>query len=141
MSKGNLWAGYDDEASLRVKVDFVKANKLGGAMIWALDLDDFNGQSCGKGAYPLLRTINAALGRNVTPPPTGRPQPPTAGPQPPTRGPQPPTRGPQPPTRGPQPPTEGPDGNKNGCQNKSDGTYPHPKVNWFDIGLCGLYSN
>lgn len=31
---------------------------LGGAMIWALDFDDFTGQACGGQKYPLLKVIN-----------------------------------------------------------------------------------
>lgn len=34
---------------------------LGGGMIWALDLDDFNNK-CGQGKYPLLSTIRNILG-------------------------------------------------------------------------------
>jgi len=52
--KGNEWIGFDDEQSLRNKVDYARANGLGGIMFWALDLDDFKGQSCGKGPYPLM---------------------------------------------------------------------------------------
>merc|ERR1719242_17997 len=52
--KGNEWIGYDNEQSLRNKVDYAKALGLGGIMFWALDLDDFKGQSCGKGPYPLM---------------------------------------------------------------------------------------
>ncbi|VDI28447.1 Hypothetical predicted protein, partial [Mytilus galloprovincialis] len=33
-------------------VNYIIANDLGGAMVWAIDLDDFNG-ICGNGAYPL----------------------------------------------------------------------------------------
>lgn len=39
--KGDQWVGYDDKAMIRKKSQFVKDMNLGGAMIWALDLDDF----------------------------------------------------------------------------------------------------
>jgi len=51
------WVGYDDAESIKHKIDFVKARGLGGAMIWALDLDIFQNK-----AYPLLRAINTELG-------------------------------------------------------------------------------
>lgn len=41
-------------------MDFVKKLGISGAMIWALDLDDFTNR-CGCGKYPLLRTINEEL--------------------------------------------------------------------------------
>ena len=31
-------------------------------MVWSLDLDDFSGEFCGQGRYPLINTIKTALG-------------------------------------------------------------------------------
>ena len=35
-------------------------------MIWSLDLDDFNGQFCGEGKFPLLATIKVSFKFLVT---------------------------------------------------------------------------
>ncbi|XP_061195456.1 probable chitinase 10 [Saccostrea echinata] len=59
--RGDQWVGYDDEQSLRLKVDLAKSKGLGGIMVWALDTDDFTGKECGKGRYPLLHAINDEL--------------------------------------------------------------------------------
>ena len=60
--KGNEWVSFDDIDTIHQKTEYIKSLKLGGAMIWALDLDDFGG-SCGTGeTYPLLKTINRGLG-------------------------------------------------------------------------------
>ncbi|CAH1249434.1 CHIT1 [Branchiostoma lanceolatum] len=59
--KDNLWVGYDDETSVRAKVEWLRDRGLGGAMVWALDFDDFKGTTCSEQPYPLLRTVNQAL--------------------------------------------------------------------------------
>ncbi|XKL60517.1 hypothetical protein PGB90_007574 [Kerria lacca] len=60
--KENQWVGYDDKRSLKKKVNYVKKSGYGGVMVWTLDLDDYNNECC-TGVYPLLREVNAALGR------------------------------------------------------------------------------
>ncbi|XP_033733481.1 probable chitinase 10 [Pecten maximus] len=39
---GNQWIGYDDEESIANKVAWLISEGFGGAMMWALPLDDFN---------------------------------------------------------------------------------------------------
>ncbi|XP_058056417.1 probable chitinase 10 [Anopheles bellator] len=58
--KGDQWVSFDDQYMIRHKSEFIKAMGLGGAMIWALDLDDFR-NLCDCEEYPLLRTINRVL--------------------------------------------------------------------------------
>ncbi|XP_041566012.1 probable chitinase 10 isoform X1 [Drosophila elegans] len=57
---GNQWISYDDVSDIRRKAQFIRRLRLGGGMVWALDLDDFRGR-CGCGKHPLLRTINQEL--------------------------------------------------------------------------------
>ncbi|XP_074046175.1 chitinase-3-like protein 2 [Macrotis lagotis] len=59
--KGNQWIGFDDVESVETKVQFLKNLKLGGAMIWSLDLDDFTGKFCKKGPFPLTQAIKKTL--------------------------------------------------------------------------------
>ena len=58
--KGNQWVSFDDRDSLRAKTTWIRERGLGGGMIWALDLDDFNGV-CSQGKYPLLTVIADGL--------------------------------------------------------------------------------
>ncbi|KAI7815262.1 chitinase [Rhyzopertha dominica] len=61
--KDNQWVGYDNPASVEIKVAYAKSMSLGGIMVWSVETDDFRGV-CGT-KYPILRTINNGLGREV----------------------------------------------------------------------------
>lgn len=54
------WVSFDDIPMIKHKSEYVLAMELGGAMVWALDLDDFK-NNCGCETYPLLKTINRVL--------------------------------------------------------------------------------
>jgi chitinase len=65
--QGNEWIGFEDVQSLKEKVDYIKTRGLGGAMFWTLDLDDFNGQFCGQGKYPLINSVKFHLNDAIIP--------------------------------------------------------------------------
>lgn len=52
-----------------LQVNYIKARGLGGAMVWAMDLDDFKG-SCGYGKSPLMSKITSMLTDGSSVPPT-----------------------------------------------------------------------
>ena len=43
--------------SWRSKIDWMLENEYGGVLVWALDLDDFNGSFCGRGPFPLTQAM------------------------------------------------------------------------------------
>ena len=62
--KGNQWVGYENAHSLRVKADWLRNNSYGGAMVWALDLDDYRG-SCGEKNVLFNALANGLIGYEV----------------------------------------------------------------------------
>lgn len=57
---GDQWVGFDDELSIRNKVKWLNEQGYAGAMVWALDMDDFKGV-CTPKKYPLLRAMAEGL--------------------------------------------------------------------------------
>ncbi|GFU30430.1 chitotriosidase-1 [Nephila pilipes] len=64
--KDKQWIGYDDIKSISGKVDYLIKMKLGGAMVWSLETDDFKARCHGR-RYPLLQAINAVLNGTSVP--------------------------------------------------------------------------
>jgi chitinase len=44
---------------------WLREQGFGGAIVWAIDQDDFDGTSCGAGRYPLLTAIGNCLIKNT----------------------------------------------------------------------------
>ena len=59
--KDDQWVGYDNQISIEKKCRYLVKQGLAGAMIWSLDLDDFQGRFCGQGKYPLVTTVKKTL--------------------------------------------------------------------------------
>uniref|UniRef100_A0A4W6E9F2 Oviductal glycoprotein 1 n=2 Tax=Lates TaxID=8186 RepID=A0A4W6E9F2_LATCA len=64
--KGNQWVGFDNQRSYDAKVEYLKSRQLGGAAVWTLDMDDFSGQFCEQGKYPLISHLKHALSEGVS---------------------------------------------------------------------------
>ena len=59
--KDDQWVGYDNQISIEKKCYYLVKQRLAGAMIWSLDLDDFLGRFCGQGKYPLVTSVKKTL--------------------------------------------------------------------------------
>lgn len=64
-TKDDQWIGYESPKSLELKLKFMAKRGLRSVMVWSLETDDFKGNSCGNGKYPLLRTINHFLSQGT----------------------------------------------------------------------------
>ncbi|KAK3782147.1 hypothetical protein RRG08_032901 [Elysia crispata] len=64
----DLWIGYDDVQTIQEKACYARQNSYGGIMFWALDLDDFKGQTCGQGRYPLIRAAVQEMAKPASAP-------------------------------------------------------------------------
>ncbi|XP_073992417.1 chitinase-3-like protein 1 isoform X2 [Rhodnius prolixus] len=57
---GKEWISYDSPVSVELKARYVKNNKFGGAMIYSLNCDDFEGV-CSSIKFPLTRIVSNIL--------------------------------------------------------------------------------
>uniref|UniRef100_UPI0037E816DD acidic mammalian chitinase-like n=1 Tax=Semicossyphus pulcher TaxID=241346 RepID=UPI0037E816DD len=70
--KQSEWVGFDNKESIETKVRYLQEKRFGGAFVWALDLDDFNGQFCGQGNYVLINHLRSLLAPDLPPLPTSQ---------------------------------------------------------------------
>ena len=64
--KPGLWIGFDNIESLVNKVNYLKSMRLGGVIVWSLDMDDKTGKVCNQGPYPVLNTLKNELTKPST---------------------------------------------------------------------------
>jgi len=66
----NQWVSYENVESVRRKAEFIRSQKLGGAMVQSIDMDDFNNECCFED-FPLVKAIARVLGVRSDVAPTG----------------------------------------------------------------------
>ncbi|XP_076637328.1 chitinase-3-like protein 2 isoform X1 [Colletes latitarsis] len=59
--KDREWISYDDITSVYYKAEWIRANNFGGAMIFSLNVDDWNNTCKFNETFPLTRTITKVL--------------------------------------------------------------------------------
>ncbi|XP_071329191.1 acidic mammalian chitinase-like [Trachinotus anak] len=74
--KGSQWVGFKNRCSYNAKVDYLRSRGLGGAAVWNLDMDDFSGQFCDQGKYPLISHLQRELSEDWKTQETAVPEPP-----------------------------------------------------------------
>lgn len=61
LSSGSEWISYENPLSITSKIQYIKDNDLGGAMIFALNTDDYIGNCHNHTKFPLLRIVAKAF--------------------------------------------------------------------------------
>ncbi|XP_060579190.1 chitotriosidase-1-like [Ruditapes philippinarum] len=56
----NQWITYEDVTSITEKAGYIRSQGVAGAMVWAINLDDYAGV-CGSGTFPLLKALRKRL--------------------------------------------------------------------------------
>jgi chitinase len=66
--KDRQWIGYEDEDSLKIKMDWIRSRGYAGAMTWAIDMDDSR-SLCGRGPHSMMRVIYENMKDYIVPMP------------------------------------------------------------------------
>merc|ERR1712168_13304 len=64
--KDNIWIGFDDEESIRLKAQYALSRNLAGVMFWSIETDDFSGV-CGPKPLILAAAEELNGGKMTTP--------------------------------------------------------------------------
>ena len=62
-NKTKVWVSYDNLRSVKEKLDYVIEKKLGGSMVWSVDLDDTK-NLCGEGKFAMMKLQMKTLNKS-----------------------------------------------------------------------------